>query len=147
MNVTPDHIKKWHIEENGWSRVGYNVLVGREGKLDIMIPFDSNDFVSREELANGARGFNSTSLHGCWAGGKGDVDSRTPGQRTTMEAVTKMMVMIFPKIKIIGHNQVNAYKYCPAINLIKWLKDIGIEDKNIDYGNYEDNPHFAKYGW
>lgn len=142
FDVTEDHIIQWHIKERGWSRVGYHALVQRDGTLKIMIPFDRDSNVSYDELANGARGFNSNSLHFCWAGGKGNDDNRTDEQKKTMEAITKMMVMLWPKLKVLGHQQINSYKYCPSFNTPIWCREIGLHENNIDSSNYENNPSF-----
>jgi N-acetylmuramoyl-L-alanine amidase len=146
FDVTEIDINKWHIEERGWSRVGYHILIKRDGTLVIMIPFDRDSNISFDELANGARGFNSNSFHFCWAGGKNNDDNRTIEQRKTMEAVTKMMVMLFPKIKVLGHQQINNYKYCPSFHTANWCRAIGIHENNIDDNDYESNPTYSVSG-
>jgi len=146
FDVTKHHIEQWHIKDNGWSRVGYHLLVRRNGSLDIMIPFDRSSNITIDELANGAKGFNSNSIHFCWAGGKNNDDNRTDAQKATMEAVTEMMVMLFPDIKVLGHNQINSYKYCPSFNLTAWLRTIDVHEKNIDTNNYENNPTYKSVG-
>jgi N-acetylmuramoyl-L-alanine amidase len=146
FDVTKHHIEDWHIRERNWTRVGYHVLVRRNGSTDFMIPFDRDSKISNEELANGARGFNHNSIHFCWAGGKNNDDNRTSEQKATMEAITEMMVMLFPKIKVLGHNQINAHKYCPSFNLTDWLRSIDIHERNIDTTNYENNPTYKSVG-
>jgi len=138
-DVTPADINQWHVRERGWSRVGYQILVQRDGTTRILIPFDRDDVITHEELANGARGFNSNSFHICWAGGKGNIDNRTSEQKKALETLVKLITMLWKDVKVIGHQQINRTKYCPAFNVPKWAEQIGIEDRNIDYGNYEGN--------
>jgi len=145
FDVDRKHIEKWHLEENGWSRVGYQLLVKRSGELQVLIPFDRTDNITIDELANGAKGFNSNSFHMCWAGGKGNEDNRTTEQTATMAAVVKMLVMLWPDIKVLGHQQINAYKYCPAFNVPRWMEEMEMDEKNIDFNNYENNASYQYF--
>ncbi len=147
FDVNPDHIRQWHIEENGWSRVGYSELIRRNGILDIMVPFDRDDIIETWEISNGAAGWNGRTKHICWVGGKaqngGVEDNRTDTQKMVLGAIVKNIVMLWPDIKVIGHFQVHPSKYCPSFDVRQWAKSIGIEDKNIDFDMYVDNPYFA----
>ena len=128
FDVTPEHLHKWHIEENNWSRLGYSLLVKRNAKLNILIPFDRDDVIDSWEISNGARGWNGRTKHLCWAGGRGAggaEDNRTHEQKLVMEATVKMLVMLCPDIKLIGHNQVSK-KYCPSFNVPEWAESVGI---------------------
>ena len=135
FDVRPEHIEQWHLVERGWSRVGYSMLIRRSGKLDILIPFDRDDIIESWEISNGARGWNGRTKHICWAGGKGNIDNRTIGQQHMLEAVVKLIVMLYPDIQVIGHNQVSQ-KYCPSFDVPEWCKEIGLSSANIDFHNY-----------
>ena len=52
-------------------------------------------------------------------------DTRTAAQLKAMEAYVKDFHRRFPKVRIIGHNEVAA-KACPSFDVQKWLKSIGI---------------------
>lgn len=145
FDVKRREIEKWHLNERGWSRVGYSMLIERGGKLDILIPFDNDDIIESWEISNGAAGWNGRTKHICWVGGRSTEgataeDNRTPGQHTTLEAVCRMLVMLYPNIQLIGHNQVNEHKYCPSFDVRKWAKDLGFSDRNIDFHKYVKNP-------
>ncbi len=142
FDVKPHHIEKWHLKERGWKKVGYSILFERSGKTDILIPFDADDDIDAWEISNGAAGWNGHARHICYAGGKGNIDDRTEGQKYAMEATIKLLLMLQPNIKIIGHNQVNKHKYCPSFNVPKWCINIGIPTKNIDFKNYVGNPYY-----
>lgn len=133
--VTRNDIEKWHLIERGWSRVGYSALFGLDGDLDIMIPFDRDDVIESWEISNGARGWNGRTRHICYAGGWKGIDTRTIGQFTAMRTFCKMHAMLWPEVKIIGHNQVS-YKQCPSFNVPEWCKMIGIPSKSIDFKTY-----------
>jgi N-acetylmuramoyl-L-alanine amidase len=140
FDVKREHIEKWHIKERGWRRVGYSILYERSGISDILIPFDRDDVIESWEISNGARGWNGRTKHLCYAGGRaeggGVEDNRSQGQRIAMANDAKLLVMLYPDIKIIGHNQVSI-KYCPSYDVPEWAESIGISPANIDYKNYQ----------
>lgn len=135
-------IENWHIKGRGWSRVGYSGIVLLDGTLDILIPHDRDDSIDSWEISNGARGWNGKAKHFCYIGGtelinpKKAKDTRNIQQYKVMEAVTKLYIMLWPNIKVIGHNQV-ANKDCPSFYVPDFCEDIGIAKKNIDYKDYK----------
>lgn len=133
------HIEKWHIEERGWSRVGYAGLVLLNGAFDFLIPYDKDDVIESWEISNGAKGWNGRTKHLCYVGGLDSygqpMDTRTTHQYKVMAAITKFHAMLWPDIKLIGHNQVSK-KACPSFNVPEWCDQIGLLDKNIDRRNY-----------
>lgn len=131
FDVTPKHIDRWHIEERGWSRVGYSILVGLYN-VWILIPFDRDEEIDSWEISNGARGWNGHSKHICYAGGKNNLDTRTGYQFGALEAVVKTIITMYPDIKVIGHNQVNEHKYCPSFDVPEWCRKIGLGSENVD---------------
>ena len=143
-NMTRKDLDKWHIIENKWLRYGYAMLIERIKGLDILIPFDRDDVIDSWEISNGARGWNGRTKHIAWAGGKG-TDGKAEYNMTTIQescltTVCRLIVMLYPQIKLIGHNQVHPTKYCPSFDVRKYAKAIGIPDKNIDFHKYADNP-------
>jgi len=133
--VTPEDIRKWHIEGRGWSRVGYTDLLHLDGTISNLTPFDQDDDVEGFELTNGVKGKNSISRHLAYAGGKdadytADEDTRTPQQKTTLEAYVKVFLARHPEAKVAGHNQFST-KACPSFDVPEWLVSIGVEQKNI----------------
>ena len=53
-------------------------------------------------------------------------DTRTPAQLKAMESYVMDFHRRFPRIRIIGHNEVAA-KACPSFDVQKWLESIGIK--------------------
>lgn len=129
-------IEQWHLVERGWSRVGYSMIFLLDGTTDILIPFDRDDIIESWEISNGAKGWNGRTKHLCYIGGKDGVDTRTSQQKAALEAVIKMHIMLWPNIKVIGHNQVNRGKYCPSYDVPSWSRSIGIDERNIDSNIY-----------
>ena len=82
------------------------------------------------EITNGAKGYNSISRHivyvgGVAADGKTPEDTRTPGQLKALEDYVKDFHRRFPRVRIIGHNEI-ATKACPSFDVQAWLRKIGI---------------------
>lgn len=132
-------IMRWHLEYRKWSRVGYAGIILLDGRLDILIPHDRDDYIDRWEISNGAKGWNGVTKHFCYIGGLNKNgaphDTRNPVQLAAMEAITKLYTMLWPDIKVIGHNQVSK-KDCPCFDVPKWCDEIGIANKNIDRTDY-----------
>ena len=139
--VTKADIERWHLEERGWSRVGYSDMVHLHGHLENLIPFDQDGHIDPWEISNGAKGYNSISRHIVYVGGCSNEkeewmeyypakDTRTPEQLNTLEIYIKYTILRHPDIKVIGHNQV-ANKSCPSFNVTFWLQSIGVDQKNI----------------
>lgn len=127
--VTSDDIKKWHLEERGWSRVGYSDMIHLNGRIENLHEYDHDDVVDPWEITNGAYGYNGRARHVVYVGGKGG-DTRTQSQFDSLEAYVKVMVYRYPNIKVVGHNQLSN-KACPSFFVPKFLRLIGIPEKNI----------------
>lgn len=138
-NFTGKDIIEWHTVGRGWSRPGYSTIFRIDGTTEILIPFNNDDNVDSWEISNGAAGWNGRTRHICYIGGGSNshpIDSRTPEQNAAMECFIRIHIMMWPNIKILGHNQVNQEKTCPSFNVPDWLQSIGIPVKNIDFNTY-----------
>ena len=62
---------------------------------------------------------------GVAADGKTPKDTRTPGQLKALEDYVKDFHRRFPRVRIIGHNEIAA-KACPSFDVQAWLRNIGI---------------------
>ncbi len=129
-SVSKQDIEQWHLQERGWSKVGYSDLIHLDGSIENLIPYNEDDTVDRWEISNGAYGFNSISRHVVYVGGGNNQDTKTFDQIEALEKYVKQMIKNHPEIKIIGHNQVSA-KDCPSFDVPQWLRGICVEPKNI----------------
>ena len=136
MDVTKEHILRWHLEERGWSRPGYALLVRLDGTIETLIPFDDDSEIESWEISNGARGWNGHTRHICYAGGKDNIDTRTYQQKLALHKIVNDHLKTWPNIKIIGHNQVNENKYCPSYDVPSWGLAVGVPTANIDFEYY-----------
>ena len=134
-DVSATEIRRWHTsptpEGRGWRQVGYTDLFHLNGSVERLVENNEDAWVDDWEVTNGAAGYNGVSRHIVYAGGmdrsgKSPSDTRTPYQRAAMEAYVRDFHERFPKVKIVGHNQVAA-KACPSFDVKAWLREIGIK--------------------
>ncbi len=133
--VTSNEIRAWHTNPvskggRGWKQVGYTDMFHLNGKTERLVQNNEDANVDSWEITNGATGYNTISRHVVYVGGvakdgKTPKDTRTPAQLRALEAYVKDFHRRFPKVKIVGHNQLAA-KACPSFDVRAWLKSIGI---------------------
>ena len=139
QKFTDKDILRWHTAPKsqggrGWSRPGYSKVWGIDGEEWILHNYNEDEWVTGEEITNGARGFNKISRHSCYIGGcdkdGNPKDTRTEVQLELMKKEVEYMLQKYPDIIIVGHNQVAA-KACPSFDVPKYLRLLGVDDKNI----------------
>ncbi len=106
-------IKKWHVEERGFSDVGYHYFINQSGDV----------FPGRSEDTVGAHvaGFNSGSIGICLSGRQ----SFTGAQfRALKELVADICAGygLDPKTQVKGHRDLNPGKTCPNFEIQEKLK-------------------------
>jgi len=125
-DLTGEDIKRYHIEERGWSKPGYRLVIRLDGTIDRLIEVNDNAWVETDEITNGAYGYNSVSHHICYVGGTNHKleakDTRTERQKQALKDIVQWYLDHVPNIKILGHNEV-ANKACPSFDVQKWLDE------------------------
>lgn len=118
MDIGGDWIRKIHVEQNGWSDIGYHYVVLRNGLIDL----------GRDVSKIGAhcKGHNAKSIGICLVGGidkdSNPEDNFTVDQFTTVQYLIDALKEEFPGIiKLSGHNEY-ANKACPSFNVREKLK-------------------------
>lgn len=107
-------IKRWHVQDNGWSDIGYHHLIDRDGQVVLGRPI--------ERAGAHTQGHNSNSVGVCLIGAHGaSADDRfddhfTPAQREAMHRVVDSLQTRFGPLKVSGHNQY-ANKGCPGFRV------------------------------
>ena len=117
-------IRRWHVQENGWSDIGYHGLFGRLG--------DYAEGRSLERDGAHTLGHNRDTLGLCLIGGHGSSetdapeDHYTPEQLHALASFLQNVREVHPDVPIHGHNEFAA-KACPGFSVPDWLESIGIE--------------------
>jgi hypothetical protein len=126
-------VRLWHTRDRGWSDIAYAEIIDYDGNRakgrDL-----NNDGNTFDDTGAGASGHNKDTIHIALAGGRwpnGDwgsatdefSDHFTPEQdRALREAIAEINQLAGRKLPVVGHNEVNPAKGCPAFDVQKWLK-------------------------
>jgi len=119
MDIHIDTVRRWHVDDNGWSDVGYHFLINRSGEVELG---------RAEEVAGAhAAGRNAKSIGVAMVGGKArDNEQATNFSVSQWHALEKLvtdLVERYPAAEVIGHNDCSA-KACPTFNVKAWWGSI-----------------------
>ena len=119
-NIPVETIRKWHVEGNGWSDIGYHFYIDLEGNI----------FKGRDIAKMGAhcKGHNRNSIGICYCGGveadgKTPKDTRNYQQTDALLCVLRTLQAMYPEAKIHSHNDF-ARKACPSFDATAEYEDI-----------------------
>lgn len=112
-------IRRWHVEDNGWSDIGYHWIIGRAGDMR----------AGRRETVIGAhvQERNRGTIGVCLIGGHGSAETDKPErhftdrQLTTLRQLIQAISMRTQITTVSGHNQYAA-KACPGFHVPTWFK-------------------------
>jgi N-acetylmuramoyl-L-alanine amidase len=108
MDIGVDDIREWHINENGWSDVGYHFVIRRDGEIEKGRP----DHV----IGAGVKGYNRDSIHICMIGGKPDANF-TFKQYQTLIQLREAIDTDYGNPMWLGHRDVDKGKTCPNFDV------------------------------
>ena len=118
MDIGAKEIRKWHVEDNGWSDIGYHFVIRRDGTREIGRPIEAQ--------GSHVKGFNSVSVGICLVGGKGDdgkaCNNFTKAQFDALWEVLQILRVHYPKAEVVGHRDLNGGKQCPSFEVSKWYQ-------------------------
>jgi hypothetical protein len=119
MDIGEDEIRAWHIER-GWVDIGYNIVIRRDGRVEIARPLDYR--------GAHVRGFNSIAVGVCLVGGVNSTnqpeDNFTPDQWVSLELTLRWLRLVWPDAEIVGHNELTTKKACPSFSVPEWLDTV-----------------------
>ena len=117
-NVLVSEIKRWHVEERGWSDIGYHFVIELDGSVRIGRPIEIKGAHSKDN--------NHDSIGVCYIGGV-DLDMNPKDTRT--ECQKESLVNLLTDLKdtyggeIYGHRDFSE-KDCPSFNAKKEYENI-----------------------
>lgn len=122
-----EKLLKFFKESRGWDKPGYHYYVHMDGTIDTLVNLNNDKFIQYDEIAYGAKGHNSKSIHIAYSGGI-DItgkakDTRTEIQKQTINLLVHSLKYKYPWVTIYGHNEVTA-KACPSFNSKKEFDSI-----------------------
>jgi N-acetylmuramoyl-L-alanine amidase len=120
QDIDAETIRRWHVEDNKWSDIGYHYVITREGDIQ-----EGRD-VSRSGAH--ARDFNANSIGVCLVGGineNGETDFNfTHEQMTSLKVIVDQCVLIHGPCSVLGHRDLPGVdKDCPGFDVRAWWGD------------------------
>lgn len=142
-DVTRAKLEKWHLEENGWDRLGYSDIIHQDGKLENLTPYNEDDIITNDEKTWGCSGINSSSRHIVLTGGRDKKNRAVFGAFQDIFSAAQYMVLhdyvhnfvrLHPGAKIAGHYQFPSAKKqgkkCPGFDVPEILQTMCIPVEN-----------------
>jgi len=127
MDVGVTLIRDWHVNERGWSDIGYHYVIRRDGTIE----------KGRPERRPGAhaKGFNHNSIGVCWVGGvsqdtKTAEDNRTAEQSASLFSLLQNLQERYEGAAVLGHRDIKGVKKaCPSFDVRAWYTQACIDQK------------------
>lgn len=114
-------VRRWHVEGNKWSDVGYHYLIDRDGTVAKGRPLAVAGAHTKGHNANSI----GISLFGGFGSSASDEfhDNYTPEQAAALHNLIDELKVQTPDIKkVSGHNQYSS-KACPGFNVPRWISN------------------------
>ena len=119
-DVSTETIRKWHVEGNGWSDIGYHFVIRLDGTLEIGRPL--------ERIGAHVKGHNRGSIGVCYIGGtnagtKKPEDTMNHTQEQTFRNLVVSLRASWGDLSLHGHNEFSS-KACPSFDVQDKFCDI-----------------------
>jgi N-acetylmuramoyl-L-alanine amidase len=119
QDISTETIRGWHVNERGWSDIGYHYVVLLDGTIDEARPV--------ERQGAHVRGHNKGSIGICYIGGcdqeMNPKDTRTDAQKESLELLLNRLMEAYDDATIHGHNEFSS-KACPSFDVQKEYKEL-----------------------
>jgi N-acetyl-anhydromuramyl-L-alanine amidase AmpD len=114
MDIGAEEIRRWHVEERGFSDIAYHHVIRRDGTVE----------PGRDERRIGAHAYgrNEDSIGVCMVGGKPDCNF-TAAQWASLERLVRDLLARYPFATVIGHRDVSS-KTCPNFDVFAWAQSL-----------------------
>jgi len=119
MDIGAAEIRRWHVEGNGWSDIGYHYVIRRSGLTE----------TGRDEDTQGAHvyGHNRGTLGICLVGG-------TPDCNTTSAQWAALAILVVDILRrhgltvddVDGHRDYDPGKACPQFDARAWASTLEV---------------------
>ena len=119
QNISTETIRGWHVNERGWSDIGYHFVVLLDGTVDKARPI-------KRQGAH-VRGKNKGSIGVCYIGGcdadMNPKDTRNEAQKKSLEELITYLMESYDDATLHGHNEFSS-KACPSFNVQEVYKEL-----------------------
>jgi|TARA_R110000764_G_C10954006_1_gene377494 N-acetylmuramoyl-L-alanine amidase len=119
QDISTETIRGWHVNERGWSDIGYHFVVLLDGTVDKARPV--------ERQGAHVRGKNKGSIGVCYIGGcdadMNPKDTRNEAQKKSLEELISYLMEAYDDATLHGHNEFSS-KACPSFNVKEEYKEL-----------------------
>jgi N-acetylmuramoyl-L-alanine amidase len=117
QDIKVEDIRRWHVQDRGWSDIGYHYVIELDGTVRTGRPLD--------RMGAHVAGHNRDTVGVCYIGGLDGAmrpkDTRTEAQKAALYQLTAELIGRFPGATVHGHNEYAA-KACPCFDAHQdWL--------------------------
>lgn len=127
MDVGVEEIRRWHVEGNGWSDIGYHYVIRRNGQIELGRDLDNDGDVEEHQGAH-VYGHNLGTLGICMVGGKPDCNYTAAQWRSLAWLVRDILGRHGLTVSdVYGHREFDSGKTCPQFDAPAWAKTLEIE--------------------
>ena len=128
QDIGATEIRRWHIDGNKWSDIGYHYVIRRNGQVE---PGRGHETVGAH-----VRGHNENSIGICLVGGldPGVIPSAnyTDEQWAALEFLVKGLTKQYPGAVVKGHRDFGAAVECPCFDAIEWWDEVQMSDMAVE---------------
>ena len=119
QDISTETIRGWHVNERGWSDIGYHYVVLLDGTVDKARPV--------ERQGAHVRGHNKGSIGICYIGGcdadMNPKDTRTDLQKESLTELISYLMDSYEDATLHGHNEFSS-KACPSFDVKEEYKEL-----------------------
>ena len=109
-STTKEDLYRWHVQENGWSDIGYHFMISQDGEVHGCRPI--------EVVGAHCRGHNTGSIGTCLIGN----DKFTSDQLKSLQSLHNILKIVYgDSITIHGHREFTDSKTCPNFDVHKFI--------------------------
>lgn len=110
MDIGADTIRDWHVNGNGWSDIGYHIVIRRDGTIEDGRPIN--------KIGSHCYGRNRHSIGICLVGEGKTHTAFIDKQYKALETVVLNLIYLFPSIELITqHSDYDKKKpFCAGLN-------------------------------
>lgn len=112
--ATVSGILNYWKKELGWINPGYHLIVKPKGEWTLLADFN--------DVTNGVQGFNRSSIHISYIGGKDGRYPITAEQKQVFKVFVNEWLKKYPRLKVKGHSDFTDSKTCPNFDVSGWKK-------------------------
>ena len=121
-----EYYRHLFFEVYKWKHWGYHIVVYQNGSWEILQHMPKTTYgiawIGDSTMANGAKGYNTTSLHIAYVGGIDPktgkpADTRTILQRESLRVLVSKLKASYQVSEVVSHSQLpNVSKACPCFD-------------------------------